>query len=253
MRSRDAVTVASFCRRLPAAALRALVNSRSPAAAWRRLRSSNAASGMKTSPRTSRSSGIRLPFSRSGTGFSVRRFSVTSSPVRPSPRVAPTVKRPPSYCSDIASPSSFGSATKRKGLGTSFATRVPHAKSSSRENALSSESIRTRCSTEENVETGRPPGRCVGESGVTSSGFAFSSARSSLTSASNPASGTSGVSKTKYCSLWYSISSRSCSARSVFSFDATPRNLPSRRDDQTRPVRQTRSRQAPMASFVAAP
>ena len=49
--------------------------------------------------------------------------------------------------------------------------RVPHASSSSRENALSSESIGTRCSTGANVDAGRPPGRCVGESGVTSVGM----------------------------------------------------------------------------------
>ena len=55
----------------------------------------------------------------------------------------------------------------------------------------------TRCVTGENVDAGRPPGRCVGESGVTSSGYSASSARSSRTSASNSASGTSGSSKTK--------------------------------------------------------
>ena len=113
---------------------------------------------------------MRLPFSFSGTAVIVRRFSVTFSPVRPSPRVAPIVKRPLSYCSEIARPSSLGSATKRIGPGTSCSMRVPHASSSSRENALSSESIGTRCSTGANVDAGRPPGRCVGESGVTSSG-----------------------------------------------------------------------------------
>ena len=91
---------------------------------------------------------------------------MTFSPVRPSPRVAPIVKRPSSYCNEIASPSSFGSATKRIAPGTSFSMRVPHATSSSRENALSSDSIGARCSTGANVEAGRPPGRCVGESGV---------------------------------------------------------------------------------------
>ena len=201
-RSRVAVMPESFCRRLPAAALRALVNNRSPASPWRRLSSSNAASGMKISPRTSSWSGTRFPFRRSGTASIVRRFSVTFSPVRPSPRVAPIVNRPPSYWSEIASPSSLGSATYRIAPGTSFWMRVPHASSSSRENALSSESIGSRCSTGANVTAGRPPGRCVGESGVTSSGCSASSARSSRTNASNSASDTSGASKTKYCSLW---------------------------------------------------
>ena len=193
---------ASFWRRLPAAALRAFVKSRSPAAPCRRLSSSNAASGMNTSPRTSSSDGTRLPNSRAGAAAIVRRFSVTSSPVRPSPRVAPTEKRPSRYCNEIARPSSFGSATKRIAPGTNRSSRPPQATSSSRENALSSDNIGTRCSTGENVDTGRPPGRCVGESGVTSSGYCASISRSSRTSASNSASATSGASNTKYCSLW---------------------------------------------------
>jgi len=41
----------------------------------------------------------------------VLRLAVTSSPVRPSPRVAPWVNRPFSYVSVTASPSSFGSTT----------------------------------------------------------------------------------------------------------------------------------------------
>ena len=44
------MTPGSFWRRLPAAALRAFVNSRSSAAAWRLFNASNAASGMNTSP-----------------------------------------------------------------------------------------------------------------------------------------------------------------------------------------------------------
>ena len=43
---RPAVTAGSFCRTDPAAALRALANSRSPASAWRAFRSANAPSGM---------------------------------------------------------------------------------------------------------------------------------------------------------------------------------------------------------------
>ena len=48
-----------------------------------------------------------------------------------------------------------------------------------------------------NVDTGRPPGRWVGESGVTSDGNLPSSSRSSRTSASNSASASSGSSNTK--------------------------------------------------------
>ncbi len=140
---------------------------------------------------------LAFPESRSGTAAIVRRFSVTSSPVTPSPRVAPTVKRPSSYCNEIARPSSFGSATKRIGSVMSRWIRVPHANSSSRENALSSDSMRSRCTTGANVDVAAPPGRCVGESEVTSAGYCASSARSSRTSASNSASATSGSSNTK--------------------------------------------------------
>ena len=95
-RSRDAVTRASFWRRLPAAALRGFANRRSPASPWRRLSSSNDASGMNTSPRTS----IRVrhapscPSRRLGIDGDRRDVGVTSSPVTPSPRVAPRASRP---------------------------------------------------------------------------------------------------------------------------------------------------------------
>ena len=41
----------------------------------------------------------------------VFRFCVTSSPISPSPRVAPRASAPFSYTSEIASPSIFGSVT----------------------------------------------------------------------------------------------------------------------------------------------
>ena len=62
-RRRDRV---SFCRRLPAAALRGFANSRSPASPWRRFSSSNDASGMNTSPRTSSRAGRFEPESSCG-------------------------------------------------------------------------------------------------------------------------------------------------------------------------------------------
>ncbi len=95
---------------------------------------------------------LALPFSFCGTAPIVRRFSVTSSPVSPSPRVAPTVNCPSTYCSEIARPSSFGSATNRIGSVISRWMRTSHASSSSRENALSSESMRTVVHTGANVD-----------------------------------------------------------------------------------------------------
>ncbi len=91
--SRLAVIAASFWRSEPAAELRGLMNNRSPASAWRALSASNAGRGMYTSPRTSSTDGA--PFGRrSGTASIVAMLAVTSSPIRPSPRVAPCTNRP---------------------------------------------------------------------------------------------------------------------------------------------------------------
>ena len=84
----------SFWRTEPAAELRGLAKRRSPASAWRLLSASNAAIGMYTSPRTSRSDGTFLPFSCLGTAAIVATLAVMSSPVRPSPRVAARTYRP---------------------------------------------------------------------------------------------------------------------------------------------------------------
>ena len=62
--------------------------------------------------------------------------------------------------------------------------RATHARSSSSERALASESIGRRCETFCSAETGSSPTRWVGESGWTSSGYSVSSALSSLNSAS---------------------------------------------------------------------
>ena len=61
-----------------------------PGVEARRTRSS----GKYTSPRTSMTSGTSAPASRSGTAAIVRTLPVTSSPVRPSPRVAARTSRP---------------------------------------------------------------------------------------------------------------------------------------------------------------
>jgi hypothetical protein len=78
-----AVTRGSFCRRLPAAALRGLANGALPSAVIRSLTRSKSAVARNTSPRTSSSAGTCAPVSRSGTLRSVATFGVMSSPVRP--------------------------------------------------------------------------------------------------------------------------------------------------------------------------
>ena len=79
---------------------------------------------------------------------------------------------------------------------TSRSTRAAHARSSSRENALSSEYIRSRCSTGSNISDRTPPTDRVGESPVASSGYRDSSASSSRNSASYSASDSVGASST---------------------------------------------------------
>ncbi len=96
-RSRVAVTFGSFWRREPAAALRGLANIGFPASTIEALSRSNAAAGRNTSPRTSTSAGTgcsSVPESRWGTEAIVLTLGVTSSPVRPSPRVSARTRRP---------------------------------------------------------------------------------------------------------------------------------------------------------------
>ncbi len=88
--------VGSSWRSEPAAALRGFAKSRSSASPWRRFSSSNDASDMNTSPRTSSTFGGFLSFSFSGTSAIVRTFAVTSSPVSPLPRVAARTNTPSS-------------------------------------------------------------------------------------------------------------------------------------------------------------
>ena len=82
------MTWASFWRRLPAAALRGLTNGRVPSASACSLSRAKLVTGMYTSPRTSSTSGTAAPARRFGTTAIVATFAVTSSPTRPSPRVA---------------------------------------------------------------------------------------------------------------------------------------------------------------------
>ena len=123
----------------------------------------------------------------------VRRFGVTSSPSRPSPRVAPRVKTPFSYRSATPRPSTLGSQTYVN--ATPGSTRLIRASNSRRSASLvafSSDSIGARCATVAKASAICPATRCVGESAVTSSGCRDSSSRSSRTSASYSASVASG-------------------------------------------------------------
>ena len=92
--ARDAVIRGSFCRSDPAAELRGLANAALPASSSDSFSLPNASTGMNTSPLTSRIAGCPEPFSRAGMEEMVRMFGVTSSPVRPSPRVAALTSAP---------------------------------------------------------------------------------------------------------------------------------------------------------------
>ncbi len=181
---RDAVTFGSFWRSEPAAALRGFAKARWSAAVSCSFRASNARTGRYISPRTSITSGGSSISSLAGTPRTVRTFAVMSSPMRPSPRVAAWTSRPRSYVSAHATPSIFSSHANRASSATTFATRAAHASSSSNENALSSESIGARCGTGANRSAGVAPTRCVGESGVMSSGNRSSSWSNSRISSS---------------------------------------------------------------------
>ena len=93
-RARDAVIRGSFCRSEPAAELRGLANAALPASSSDSFSLPNASTGMNTSPRTSSTAGCPVPESRAGMEEIVRMFGVTSSPVRPSPRVAALTSAP---------------------------------------------------------------------------------------------------------------------------------------------------------------
>ena len=151
---------------------------------------------MNTSPRTSSTAGAS-PRRRSGIAFTVRRLAVTSSPVLPSPRVAPRTNAPCSKRRLMASPSSFGS-TENTGSASpvSRAMRATKSCTSSSSNALASDSIGTACATSANAEAGVAPTRWVGEFASKHSGCAASSASSSRTMRSYSMSGISGSSST---------------------------------------------------------
>ena len=84
----------------PAAALRGFMKVDSPRSTRRSLSASKAGTRKKTSPRATSRGGAGGPSGwvgmRSGSVRSVRRLGVTSSPMTPLPRVAPSVKTPSS-------------------------------------------------------------------------------------------------------------------------------------------------------------
>jgi len=102
----------------------------------------------------------------------VRTLLVISSPVSPSPRVAALIKTPFSYNKLIAKPSSFTS--QQYAISSSIfnlsRTRLSKTKTSSVLNALSNDSMGTRCFISANADAALMPTRWVGESGVINSG-----------------------------------------------------------------------------------
>ena len=88
--SRDPEAIREF--ELTAAALRGLANRESPFSSLSAFSRSNADRPITTSPRTSKEA--REAWARSGSERIVRAFSVTSSPITPSPRVSADTNRP---------------------------------------------------------------------------------------------------------------------------------------------------------------
>ena len=108
-----------------------------------------------------------------GMDWIVRRFSVTSSPTRPSPRVAPRTNTPSRYSSATDRPSTFGSTlySTCSSCSRTFSSKSTTSASEKESCRLSSG---TACVTGSNFVSAMPPTRCVGESGVISSGCSFS-------------------------------------------------------------------------------
>ena len=170
---REAAILGSSCRREPAAALRGLANRASPLSSRSALSCSKLFLGMNTSPRTMREGSASGR--RRGMEGMVLRFSVTSSPTWPSPRVAPRTKRPFSYSSATDNPSTLGSTSYSTPPVRASWTRWPKSASSSKENTSWRLSRGTRWWTSAKPSATLPPTRWVGESGVISSGYLASS------------------------------------------------------------------------------
>ena len=158
----------SFWRSEPAAALRGLAKGLPPSF-WRcSLTSAKSSTAINTSPRTSNRSGMgnsSVAVSVCGTSWMTLAFSVTSSPMRPSPRVAARSNTPLRYTRANDRPSILSSVTY-----SGASTRCNHSSSSSSSKTLSRLSMRSRCSTFSNDDSTGAPTCWVGLSGVASSG-----------------------------------------------------------------------------------
>ena len=119
---------------------------------------------MYTSPRTI-SRGGNSPRRRCGRLRTVRRFSVTSSPVTPSPRVAPRTKTPFSYSRDMERPSILGSTQYSRPSGRAASMRSSKAVSSSKENTSVRLSSGTSWRTGSKLLLAVPPTCWEGEAG----------------------------------------------------------------------------------------
>ncbi len=89
--------------------MRGFLKGCSPASSWASTTFWKLFTGMYTSPRTSKRG--RGSGSFSGTDRMVRMFSLTSSPVKPLPRVEPIASTPSRYSRETERPSIFGSTT----------------------------------------------------------------------------------------------------------------------------------------------
>ena len=134
----------------------------------------NSSTGMNTSPRTSTMSGWPSPASFSGMPVTRRALSVTSSPMRPSPRVAAEVRIPRSYRRLIARPSILSSVSQRTSRPAAATVFSHHATSSSAEKTLSRLSMRSACVIVSRPVFSADPTVCVGESCARSTGCAAS-------------------------------------------------------------------------------
>ena len=181
LRPRRAATDESSWRMEPAATLRGLANSGSPWAARSSFKRAKRSLGMYTSPRTSRNA--TEPRSCSGRARMVFRFSVTSSPTTPSPRVEPRTNTPSRYSRETDRPSILGSRIY-SAAPTASRTRRSKARISSWENASCMLSMGTWWRTCSNFSSTAPPTRCVGDAGDAYCGYACSSSVSSRMSLS---------------------------------------------------------------------
>ncbi len=119
---REAVILESNKRSEPAAALRGFAKRDLPSASRSAFILSNASRERYTSPRTSNRSIPSTVLTCSGMEPIVLRFAVISSPLTPSPRVAPRINTPSSYISDTPSPSILGSMAYSNGSSPRFFT-----------------------------------------------------------------------------------------------------------------------------------